>query len=84
MFPVRKPEEPVKPRRRRAQTDDSIRNELLRQQVAEDRRRKLAAAMEKPKREVQAQSPLHDNYSARNELGECALACATILMNNTS
>ena len=84
MFPARKPEQPVKPRRRRAQTDDSIRNELLRQQVAEDRRRKLAAAMEKPKREVQAQSPVHDNYGARNELGEWASACASIIMNNTN
>ena len=73
MFPVRKesPEEPSKPRRRRAQTDDSIRSELLRQQVAEDRRKKLAAAMEKPKREMQVQSPAYDSYGAHSELGEC-------------
>ena len=72
MFPVRKesPEEPSKPRRRRAQTDDSIRSELLRQQVAEDRRRKLAAAMENPKREVQVQSPAYDRRGVHSELGE--------------
>jgi len=72
MFPVRKesPEEPSKPRRRRAQTDDSIRSELLRQQVAEDRRRKLAAAMGKPKREVQVQGPAYDRRGVHSELDD--------------
>ncbi|KAJ7392315.1 hypothetical protein OS493_011972 [Desmophyllum pertusum] len=65
MFPVRKEsrDEPSKPAvRRRAQTDDSIRNELMRQQLAEDRRKKLEAVMDKPKKEIQAQSPVYDSY----------------------
>ena len=69
MFPERKEENESKPRRRRAETDDSIRSELLRQQFAEDRRRKLAAAMDKPKREIQVQSPVYDSYAGRNHLG---------------
>ena len=72
MFPVRKEsrEESAKPLRRRAQTDDSIRNELMRQQLAEDRRKKLQAAMGKPKREVQTQSPVYDNYDNSSGLGK--------------
>ena len=72
MFPVKResPEEPSKPFRRRAQTDDSIRNELLRQQKAEDRRQKLLAAVGKSKREVQQQSPVYDSYSPHSDLGE--------------
>ena len=76
MFPDRKesPEDLSKPRRRRAQTDDSIRRELSRQQLAEDRRKKLAAAMDKTKREIQVQSPEYDSYGANGDLGEFTLA----------
>lgn len=76
MFPDRKEsaDDPSKPRRRRAQTDDSIRKELSRQQLAEDRRKKLAAAMDKPKREIQAQNPEY-SYSANGDLGEFILVC---------
>lgn len=72
MFPVKResPEEPSKPLRRRAQTDDSIRNELLRQQKAEDRRQKLLAAVGKSKREVQQQSPVYDSYSPHSDLDD--------------
>ncbi|XP_078359153.1 uncharacterized protein LOC144643701 [Oculina patagonica] len=69
MFPVKK-EEPSRPVRRRAQTDDSIRNELMRQQLAEDRRKKLEAAMGKPKREIQTQSPVYDNYGDSSGLDD--------------
>ncbi|XP_022791959.1 uncharacterized protein LOC111331165 isoform X2 [Stylophora pistillata] len=64
MFPVRKEssQEPTKPVRQRAQTDDSIRNELMRQQLAEDRRKKLLAATGKSKRNIQVLSPVFDNY----------------------
>lgn len=83
MFPVRKEsrEESAKPIRRRAQTDDSIRNELMRQQLAEDRRKKLQAAMSKPKRDIQAQSLLNDNYSDSSELGKQS-ACFFSLADN--
>ena len=74
MFPIRK-ESASKPRRRRAQTDDSIRRELSRQQLAEDRRKKLLAAMDKTKREIQAQSPEYDSYGANSDLGEFILIC---------
>ena len=73
MFPVRKEsrDESSKPAvRRRAQTDDSIRNELMRQQLAEDRRKKLEAVMDKPKKEIQAQSPVYDSYGDSSGLGE--------------
>jgi len=72
MFPVRKEstQESSKPARRRAQTDDSIRNELMRQQLAEDRRKKLHAALGKPKRDIQAQSPVSDNYGDSSGLGK--------------
>lgn len=71
MFPVRKesPEGPAKPVRRRAQTDDSIRNELMRQQLAEDRRKKLQAAMGKPKREIQTYNPGYENNGDSSGLG---------------
>ena len=72
MFPVRKEssQESSKPFRRRAQTDDSIRNELMRQQLAEDRRKKLQEAVGKPKRDIQAQSPVLDNYGDSSGLGK--------------
>lgn len=72
MFPVRKEnsQESSKPLRRRAQTDDSIRNELMRQQLAEDRKKKLQAALGKPKRDIQAQSPVFDNYCDSSGLGK--------------
>lgn len=68
MFPARK--EPSKPIRRRAQTDDSIRNELMRQQLAEDRKKKLQAAVGKQKRDIQVQSPLFDSHGDSGQLGE--------------
>ena len=71
MFPAKKEsyEEPTKLVRRRAQTDDSIRSELMRQQLAEDRRKKLQAATGKPKREIQTQSPTYENYGDSSGLG---------------
>ena len=71
MFPVRKEssQEPTKPVRQRAQTDDSIRNELMRQQLAEDRRKKLLAATGKSKRNIQVLSPVFDNYGDSAHLG---------------
>ena len=71
MFPVRKEsqKEASRPRRRRAQSDDSIRSELLRQQLAEDRRRKLEEAMSKTKRDVKCQSPVLDNFGGYGGLG---------------
>lgn len=72
MFPAKKEssQESSKPLRRRAQTDDSIRNELMRQQLAEDRKKKLQAALGKPKRDIQAQSPVFDNYGDSGGLGK--------------
>lgn len=70
MFPERKDsEEKLKPRRRRAETDQSIRNELSRQQLAEDRRKKLAAATAKPKREIRPLNFVPDKYGVNNNLG---------------
>lgn len=71
MFPVRKEssQEPAKPVRRRAQTDDSIRNELMRQQLAEDRRKKLLAATGKSKRGIRVQSPVVDSHGDSAHLG---------------
>lgn len=79
MFPERKEENESKPRRRRAQTDDSIRSELLRQQLAEDRRRKLAGATNKSKKEIQVQSPVYDSYAGRSDLGELFLVWESFL-----
>lgn len=71
MFPERKDtKENLKPRRRRAETDQSIRNELTRQQLAEDRRKKLAAATEKPKREVRPLNLVHGKHGGNSYLGK--------------
>ena len=53
--------EEATPRRRRAKTDNSIRIELLQQQLAEDRRQKLQSAMGKLKeRDYQVRTPSPD------------------------
>lgn len=71
MFPERKDtKENLKPRRRRAETDQSIRNELTRQQLAEDRRKKLAAATEKPKREIRPLNLEHVKHGGNSYLGK--------------
>ena len=71
MFPERKDtKENLKPRRRRAETDQSIRNELSRQQLAEDRRKKLAAATEKPKREIRPLNLVHGKHGSNSCLGK--------------
>lgn len=72
MFPDRKDnsEEKSKPRRRRAESDQSVRNELLRQQIAEDRRKKLAAATEKTKREIQSLNSVYDIDRDNNSMDD--------------
>ncbi|KAK2572779.1 Contactin-associated protein-like 5 [Acropora cervicornis] len=71
MFPERKDtKENLKPRRRRAETDQSIRNELSRQQLAEDRRKKLAAATEKPKREIRPLNLVHGKHGSNSCLDD--------------
>lgn len=71
MFPERKgTKENLKPRRRRAETDQSVRNELSRQQLAEDRRKKLAAATDKPKREIRPLNLVHGKHGGNSHLGK--------------
>ena len=86
MFPDRKDntEEKSKPRRRRAESDQSIRNELLRQQIAEDRRKKLAAATEKTKREIQLLNSVYDIDRDNNSMGKFMLRIQTIAIKNST
>ena len=60
-----------KPRRRRVTTDSSIRMEMLRQQVAEDRRQKLRSAVEKLKKtDHRARTPSPDFDGSSPFVGE--------------